>query len=309
MALTLIEAAKQYDGDVVRQAVIELYAGSSGVLANLPFDNIEGNALKYNREEMLPGVGFRGVNEAYTESTGVLNPITETLAIAGGDLDVDTAIVATMGMSQRATQESMKIRALGLAWTSRFIKGDTGVNPREIDGLQTRLIGGQVINAGATSGGDQLSLIMLDTLIDQVVDATHLIMNKTMRRRLSQASRAASIGGFITYTTDSFGNQVAHYAGLPIITLDLDNMQSPILPFTEANPGGGAAASTSIYAVSFKEGMMTGLQNDDIQARDLGELQTKPAFRTRVEWMSGLACYHGRCAARLCGLKDAVAVA
>jgi hypothetical protein len=309
MALTLLEASKLHSGDAIRQAVIQLYAGSSGVLMALPFDNIAGNALKYNREESLPGVGFRGVNESYSESTGILNPITETLSIAGGDLDVDKFIVDTQGTDQRAVQEAMKIRALGLAWTSKFIKGDTASDPREFDGLQTRLTGGQVINAGATSGGDALSLLLLDTLIDQVVDPTHLIMNKTMRRRLTQASRSTNIGGFITFTTDAFGNQIEVYNKLPIIVMDLDNASNAILPFTEANPGGGTAASTSIYAVSFREGMLTGIQNGDIVARDLGELQTKPAYRTRVEWYPGISCYHGRAAARLNGIKDAAVTA
>ena len=40
MALTLVEAAKLETGDVVRQAIIELYAGSSDILMNLPFDDI-----------------------------------------------------------------------------------------------------------------------------------------------------------------------------------------------------------------------------------------------------------------------------
>ena len=100
MALTLIEAAKQTD-DLVRQAIIELYASSSEILRVLPFEGIPGNALRYNREETLPGIGFRGINEGYTESTGILNPITETLTIAGGDLDVDKFIIDTMGMDQR----------------------------------------------------------------------------------------------------------------------------------------------------------------------------------------------------------------
>ncbi len=49
MALTLIEAAKLNAGDVVRSAMIEIFAMSDDLLANMPFDDIEGNALKYNR--------------------------------------------------------------------------------------------------------------------------------------------------------------------------------------------------------------------------------------------------------------------
>lgn len=309
MALTLVEAAKLHSGDVVRQAVIELYAGSSEVLMNLPFENIDGNALKYNREEALPGVGFRGVNEGYTESTGILNPITEALVIAGGDLDVDKFIVDTMGMDQRTTQEAMKIRALALAWTKKFIKGDSSTAPREFDGLQNRITGAQKIANGNTSGGDVLSLAKLDELIDQTLNPTALLMNKTMRRRLTQAARNYTIGGFITMTQDEFGRTVYRYNDLPIMTVDLDEAGNAILPFTEANPGGSTPASTSIYCLSMGDGMLMGLQNGTIDARDIGELESKPAYRTRVEWYSGIACFNGRCASRLHGIKDGAVAA
>jgi hypothetical protein len=309
MALTLVEAAKLETGDVVRQAIIELYAGSSDILMVLPFEGIQGNAMKYNREDSLPGVGFRGVNESYTPSTGVLNPLTESLVIAGGDLDVDKFIVDTMGEAQRSTHEAMKVRALALAWTKKFIKGDTASDPREFDGLQVRVTGSQVIDAGATSGGDALSLAKLDEAIDQCLNPTHLIMNKAMRRRLTQAARNTSVGGYITYEKDAFGRPVTMYNDLPILTVDLDNAQSAILPFTEANPGGGTAASTSIYVVSMGAEGLLGLENGGMDVRDLGELQASPVYRTRVEWYNGLAIFNGRAVARLRGIKDAAVVA
>lgn len=308
MAMTLIEAAKLVSGDTFRQGVIELYAGSSDILASLPFEGISGNAFKYNLEDTRPGVGFRGVNEAYSESVGVLNPQTESLTIAGGDLDVDRFIVQTQGEQIRSTHEAAKVRALSLSWTKKFLKGDTNSAPREFDGLQVRLVNGQLINAGSTSGGDALSLAKLDQLQDQVWNPTHYIMNKTMRRRLTQAARNTSVGGFITHTTDSFGRTVTKYNDLPILIVDLDESSNAILPFTEANPGGGSAASTSIYCVNLSEDGVMGLQNGDIDVRDLGELNTKPVFRTRVEWYSTFGVFHGRGAARLNGIKDAAVV-
>lgn len=307
MALTLIEAAKQTD-DLVRQAIIELYASSSEILRVLPFEGIPGNALRYNREETLPGIGFRGINEGYTESTGILNPITETLTIAGGDLDVDKFIIDTMGMDQRSVQEAMKVKALALNWTLQFIKGDSTTNPRVFDGLQARITGNQLIAAGSTANGDALSLMKLDELIDQVQNPTHLVMNKTMRRLLTQAARDTGVGGFITTTKDEFGRQMYMYADLPILIVENDNTDMQILNFNEACPNGGTAAGTSVYCVSFAEGMLTGIQNGGIDARDLGELEAKPAYRTRVEWYAGLSCYHGRAAARLWGIKNAAVV-
>ena len=308
MALTLVEAAKLNSGDVIRSAIIEQYARSSGVLLNLPFEDIQGNALRYNREQKLPGIGFRGVNEGYLESTGVLNPVTEPLVIAGGDLDVDKFIVDTMGEDQRATQETMKVKALSLAWEATFIKGDSSAQPREFDGLQRRITGSQLLAAGTSSGGDALSLAKLDELIDLVANPTHLIMSKAMRRRLTQAARATGVSGFIQWEKDAFGRQVALYNDLPIVTVESDNNDQPILDFDEAAPGGGAAA-TSIYCVSLGEGMLTGIQSGAIEARDLGELEGKPAYRTRVEWYSGIAIFHGKAAARLWGIKDAMVTA
>jgi hypothetical protein len=310
MALTIVEAAKLNPGDVIRTAIVEMYARNSDILRVLPFDNIAGNALKYNREDILPGVGFRGVNEGFVESVGVLNPITESLVIAGGDLDVDRFITQTMGANQRSVQEGLKVKALAHRWTLAFIKGDSSADPREFDGLQRRIPAGssQLLDAGATSGGDALSLFKLDTLISKVDDPTHLIMNNAMALRLAQAARNTAVGGFITWDQNEFGQRVVQYNGIPILIARDDNIGNDILPFTEANPGGGAAASTSIYAVSFGDGGVVGIQNENISVRDLGELEAKPVFRTRVEWYASIAVLSGRSMARLRGIKDAAVV-
>lgn len=300
MALTLIEAAKQAanGGAVLRSSIIELYAQNSDILRTLPFISIQGNAYKYNREEALPGIGFRGVNEAYSEDIGVINPVTDPLVIAGGDLDVDKFIVATMGGDQRSTREAMKVKSLAHRWTKAFIKGDSASDPREFDGLQVRLTGTQKISAGSTSGGAALSLAKLDEVIDAVDDPTHIIMNRSARRLLSAAARTTSVSGYITYQQDEFGRQVAMYNGLPILIVDQDNTGTDVLQFNEASSA-GAATSTSIYVVSFREGMLEGIQNGGIQVTDLGELDTKPVYRTRVEWYAGVALEHPRAAARL----------
>ena len=65
MGLSLLEASKMAQNPI-QSAIIEMYARSSDTLNALDFNNIQGNALQYNREETLPGVGFRGINESYT---------------------------------------------------------------------------------------------------------------------------------------------------------------------------------------------------------------------------------------------------
>lgn len=310
MALTLLEAAKQASskGNTFKAGIIKLFASSSDILQALSFENIQGNAMKYDVEESLPGVGFRGVNEGYSESTGIINPVTENLVIAGGDLDVDKFIVDTQGADKRTTQEAMKVKALTGAWTKKFLKGDNTSNVKEFSGLQSRITGTQLISAGSTPGGAALSLAKLDELIDSVDNPTHLIMNKAMRRRLTSAARNTSVGGFITYGVDAFGRQVTKYNDLPILIADKDNEYNDILPFSEAAASGGATA-TSIYCVSMSDEGVVGLQNGGIDARDLGELESKPVYRTRVEWYCGMAVYKGRAAGRLRHIGDLAIVA
>lgn len=306
--LTLLEASKLNTGDVMRSAIVEMFAAASDILMALPFDDIQGNAVKYNREAALPGIGFRGVNEAYSESVGAINPITEALAICGGDLDVDRFIVQTQGQGQRAVQESLKVKALAAAWTTNFVKGDSEADPRQFDGLQVRLTGSQKIQAGATANGTALSLAVLDQLIDAVDIANYLIMSKAMRRRLSAAARNTAVSGYITYQQDQLGHRQTVYNDIPILVAYNSNGGQEVLPFTEACTS-GTATGTSIYAVMFGEGRLNGIQNGGMDVRDLGELPTAPVFRTRVEWYAAMAMYHGRAAGRLWSIADAAVTA
>lgn len=305
MALTLLEASKLNPGEVVRNSVIQMFAENSDILAAIPFDDIPGGSLSYNVEGKLPGVAFRGFNEGYQESTGVINPATETLRIAGGDMDVDLALIKTRGDGIRATHEAMKVKAFSLHIASKIINGDSQVNPREFDGLRVRITGSQLVPANLTApnANSPLSLEALDAAIDKVDGATHLIMSKAMRRKLTQAARQG-VGGDITYTQDEFGRRVTNYNDLPILIADYDDEGNEIMPFNEAGPAGGSNCG-SIYVINLGDGYVTGIQNGVMDVRDLGEVSDKPVKRTRVDWLMGLCVMHGRAVARVWGITNA----
>lgn len=315
MALTLIEAAKAAlnEGKEIKASVIEMFARASAPLAAIPWRDIQGNAFQYNDEGELPSVAFRNVNGSYTESTGVLRPAVEALRIAGGDLDVDTFIVKTQGAAVRAAHEQLKVKALAAEMTRVLVKGDsTTVGSAEFDGFQNRIpIGNsQAISNGSTSGGDPLSLLKLDELIDAVPEGGNKVlwMNKTLRRRLTAAARTAGVAGNIDYTLDQFGQQVTRYNGIPILTTYPMNDGTDPLGFSEVGTGGGSTA-TSIYCIAFGDGLVSGIQSGGMDVRDLGELDTAPKFRTRVEWFAGLVIEHQRAAARLHSISNAVVTA
>lgn len=164
--LTILEAAKLADNPL-QSGIVEIYATNNAVLERLPFADIQGTAYGYNREGTLAGIAFRGIKEGYTESTGIINPQTEPLTICGGDSDYDVALVKMAGNNDvlRAAHDALKAKALTLTWLKTWFDGDSVANPREFDGLNRRLIGSQVIDAGA-AGGATLTLAKLDELID-----------------------------------------------------------------------------------------------------------------------------------------------
>lgn len=327
MPLTLIEAAKihELNGEVYKAGVIETIANSSPVLDVMTFDDISGNAVKFTQEETLPEPEFRGVNEGQPQDTGTYSDQTESLAILTLDIDVDSYIVDTMGEGQRTNQEAMALKGFAWKWTNNFINGNSSINPREFDGLKLRATGTQLIDAGSTSGGDPLSLYTLDTLIDLVDDPMPgqrkcIFMHNSLSLRMDALLRDSGLTGFVQIEKDQFGNPMTMYRGLEIKKLRQNAKGQEILPFTEANPGGGTPASSSVYVANIGIGELSGLQWNrggtntnglpgGIMIQDLGTVQDKDAFRTRIKWYTGMAAYSKRCFARLRGVKNAPVVA
>lgn len=298
--LTITEWAK-LNPNPLTSGVVEIFATENSVLAALPFINIAGNAFTYNREQTLPGVAFRGFNEGYEESTGVINPLTESLTILGGDSDYDVAQIAmqTGDNDTRAVYDGLKAKAATLTWLRTFFDGNSSTNPKEFDGLNRRLSGAQVLSAG-TNGG-LLEFTMLDELVDAVRGTPSLLlMNKTMRRTVRQMARSVNA---LTISTDQLGRELEGYAGVPFGLVEEDETGAEILGFDETQ--GTSNTTTSIYAVRFGADSFHGIQTKPIEARDLGEVDDKPALRTRIEWYSGMVIKHPRAAARLKGIKAA----
>lgn len=296
--LTQTEWAK-LNPDDLQSGVVEIFASTNPIMQYMPFQNIAGAAYVYNREQTLPGIAFRGIGESYTESTGVINQLSDPLKIIGGDLDIDTAHIAwsTNANDTRAIHDAMKVKALSLSHLKTIFDGDSTANPKEFDGLNIRLTGNQVISAG--SNGGVLTLAMLDDLVDAVAGSpTLLLMNKKTRQVIRQLARSVNA---LTINKDDLGREIDMYYGVPFGLVEDDNEGNAILGFDETQ--GSANNTASIYAVSFGPGAMFGAQSAPISVRDLGELDSKPALRTRVEHFSTIVLEHPKCAARLKGVK------
>ena len=308
MGLTLIEAAK-YENRLEHLAVLKTFSEGE-LLARLPFMNIAGSGLFYSAEQELPSVGFRAVNEGYSQSYGVVDQRAEAVHLFGGDVDVDRSIVDLMGPEARASQVEMKVRSMRLTLEATVINGDSSANPRAFDGLSKRLPPGDAMafdnSANAAVGGAGLNFDRLDELIDSVNAygaGKVLVMSKAMRRQLNGLARN-SIGGVYQTSTNSFGMTVHRYQDCDIVCVDRDAQGIEVMGYDEA---GG---TSSIYCCTFGDQGVTGLQGPfqgryGISVRDLGEVPDAPVFRTRVDWYVGFAVLQSRAAGRLFNISPA----
>jgi hypothetical protein len=88
MAMTKAEAAKLTQ-DLLLRGVIETVIKESQLLQLLPFMEVTGTAVTYNREATLPAASFYDVGDTWTEATPTFTTVTAGLKIMGGDADVD----------------------------------------------------------------------------------------------------------------------------------------------------------------------------------------------------------------------------
>lgn len=304
MAVTLAQAALT-EADPIRRGVLELFHNESAVFDRLPLEPIEGNAYAYNVDEALPGTGFRTVNEAYVESTGVFNQRTETLSILGGDADVDKFLERTSGASLgslRAQQTRLKVISAQSTYVDAFFNGDVNVNAKAFDGLRKRLIGSQVIDSVAPTTTDAF-LDELDQLFAQVDGGIPDVVYAPTEIITRLKSLGRKVGGADYVNSEITGKREFTWNGVEFVSPGKHWSGRRILPY---NP----TAGSDLYAVKFARSLVSevgviGIENGGIQAYDLGELQEKPVYRTRIDAYVGLAVQGGQAAARLRGVKTA----
>src|SRR4030043_509277 len=137
MALTLAEGAK-LSNDMLLRGVVETIVKESPILQRIPFIEIVGNGLTYNRENTLPSIDFYDVGDTWSESTPTFEQKTANLKIMGGDADVDNFLKATRSNIQdlEAAVVELKAKALKDKFEDTFIYGNSAVNAKQFDGLR-----------------------------------------------------------------------------------------------------------------------------------------------------------------------------
>lgn len=295
MAMTKAEAAK-LTNDLLLRGVIETIVKESQLLARLPFMEVTGTAVTYNREATMPAATFYDTGDTWTEATPTFTQVTANLKILGGDADVDNFLQAAYADPNDIEAEVIASRAKSVAhlFSDGFFNGDVAVNPKSFDGLTKALTGtSQEISAG--TNGAQLTLDLMDQMIDLVMPGKPdaLLMSRRSRRKLSSLRRAS--GNLLETDVDDFGQRALFYDGIPVV---IDDFVSDAQV-----QGSSGAVCSSVYAVKFGQGSgVLGLEQGGIQVEKVGELETKDASRWRIKWYAGMAAFSTLGMARVKGI-------
>lgn len=143
MSISLIEASK-LSTDILLKGIIETIVKDSPILQELPFIQIVGNSLKYNREKTLPTVAWHApVTGVWAAAEPTFEQVTASLCVLGGDADVDNFLKATRSNVQdlEAAVIEQKAKALRHEFENTFINGDPAVVTNQPDGLHKILTG------------------------------------------------------------------------------------------------------------------------------------------------------------------------
>jgi len=294
MALTLAEASK-LSNDVLLAGVIETIIKDSPILQTLPFIEIVGNGLTYNRESTAATASFFDVGDTWTESTPTFTQITATLKIMGGDADIDNYLIATRSNVQdlEVAVIQLKAKAVQQLFEQTFITGDATANPKSFDGIDKLCESGQTLSMGVNGGS--LTLDKLDELVDKVLGGKPelLLMSRRSRRIINKLARTA--GTFLETDRDQFGQMVQYYDTVPIGVSDY---------ISDAQTVGTSTDCSTIYALQLGEGALAGLTGPGgLQVERVGSLEQKDATRTRIKWYTSMALFNGLKLAKLVGVR------
>jgi hypothetical protein len=277
--------------DYQRLSQDELIAGiyddiitTSELAPFLQFKGHSGNAYLYDRESTLPTASTTSVGATLTDSTMTTSQTSRSLAQIYVQLPLSRFAMQTKGNvnDQKALHLQKMSKAMARKFEDFVVTGSTGTTATEPEGLTALLIDDQRLlmaddgSTPATIAGaeTELTLDRLDAMIDMVEGGkpSVLMMNKTMRRKVSALARSSG-SGVVLNSSEMFGHQYTLYQGIPIVINDyITNSEQ-----YENSGGWGSSTATTIFALKFGEEDQgfTIMHNGDVLSPDVQDIGTK----------------------------------
>lgn len=290
-SVTLAESAKLTQNQLYA-GIIETIVDVNPIYELMPFQDIEGNALAYNRENAMGDVQFLAVDGTITaKGAATFTQVTSSLTTLIGDAEVNGLIQATRSnlQDQTAIQVASKAKSIGRQYQSTMVTGDGTSNT--FSGLLTLCPAGQKVTAA--TNGQNLSFDIMDQMMDLIKDKDgqvdyFMMPARTIRAyfALLRALGGAGIGDVIQLPS---GKKIPVYRDVPIFRNDF-------LPVNQTQ--GSASTCATIFCGTFDDGSQThGLAGltatgaAGVRVSNVGESETKDNTITRVKMYCGMALF------------------
>ena len=282
----------------------------------LDFQTTEGTSHDYERELQNPDASeFSDEGDLVSSS---LDFEEKTTQLKNFYVQTDVNKKPQQLNNKGASPDSIARLKMGKSWgrklSNEMINGDSAVNALQFDGLEkqtrqeTRMMAMDDGNFdGPGTAETELTTDRLNEMIDKVEPGTPdaLIMNKTMRRKLTRLMYAAG-GGIQLDSIEMFGRRIEVFNKIPIIINDyIANDEQ----YADSSTWGSSTATT-IYAVKFgqeKQGF-TVLHNGstlNLDIEDLGTYKNRNAYALRMVAYVGTVLYSPLTIASLAGIDSA----
>jgi hypothetical protein len=318
MPISFAEASILTQNKLVKGIQQEMIS-ESPFMGRLPFEDVEGNAYTYVREDTtsMGSVAWAGAYEELVSSHATYTLMTASLYRLYGQADVDNLIQAAQSngaADQMAAQIKIKSRLMAKEFENRIIYGSSSTEG--MIGLQATqlLTTTQQVHAAAngvtTSSAGVLTIHNLNVLCDMIRGGppSFLLMTRNIKRRLTEY--LMTVGSYQT-ERNAYGDQWEVWQGIPLLRCD-SLLQTELMdggtPARFSAPTGGNSSSVIAVRISNADGFH-GIQNGGIKTEYWDKLEGKDARRTRMMWYLGCALKSTKALAVMDGISDVAVTA
>lgn len=306
----------------------------------LPVKQVDTLEVKNRRWKSLPSTNFAFIGDAYGSGGGKTEAVSFGLKTLGHDLDIpmiydeQTAHI----IDPRALQTEMVLTSLSYMLNDTLFNGDESSDPRRFDGLKVISAGlpsRQLVDGATFSPTTGASFLDLrNGGADSATRHGFLDSLAKCHRRLERDGRANASGGpdsfpsalmvmnenlydlveamirregLLRVTTDQFDRTVNQWRNMPFVDAGFKDMDGTNYVLANDHDVPGAATpTTSIYFMLLDPEKHIGvLQLKGLDVRKIGELQSAPINRYRIDWSLGVVCWGKRSLVRLKNLRVA----
>jgi len=254
MAYTLAEVDR-LTTDRFIQGVAEDVVNQNPILALLPVEDVAGTQVTWNRESTsgtLTGqtATFSQIGGAVGESTPSTTQVTATLAQLTDAAKIPVFAIEAKGdiNDVETFTHDLKMKALFDTFGTAMWYGDNSSNSNEFDGLHSWVDNTLDTNLDISEGTAALNISNLDQMMSAVRNVTHLVSNRNIHNRMSQAQYLGGTVGSATAQNLNvrFGERLRLYGNSAWVVTDYITQTE-----TDADPPvETGAAHTSVIALN-----------------------------------------------------------